>query len=163
MNAVARLSRRAVQPASLIASWFGIGYLPRAPGTWGSLAALPFAWAIAAAWGPRALLAASLALFLAGWAAATAVLAESPVRDPGWIVVDEVAGQWLTLAFVPPDPLLYAAGFLLFRLFDIAKPWPISVADARVRGGLGVMLDDGLAGIAAAAVLTFGRRALGGG
>ena len=69
--------------------------------------------------------------------------------DPA-IVLDEMAGMWLTLALLPPDVLVMAAGFLLFRLLDIIKPWPVSWADHRVPGGFGVMLDDIVAGVLAA-------------
>ena len=69
--------------------------------------------------------------------------------DPA-IVLDEIAGVWLTLALLPSDVLVIAAGFLLFRLFDILKPWPVSWADHRVQGGFGVMLDDIIAGALAA-------------
>jgi len=69
------------------------------------------------------------------------------------VVIDEVAGQWLTLLVAPPDLLLYLAGFLLFRLFDIRKPWPVSWADQSLPGGLGVMVDDLLAGLYAALFL----------
>jgi phosphatidylglycerophosphatase A len=84
--------------------------------------------------------------------------AESCVRrsgdmDPQSIVIDEIAGQWLVLLAVPPDPLLYGLGFALFRAADIWKPWPVSLADKRVGGGLGVMLDDVLAAIYAGLAL----------
>lgn len=137
----------------LLATWFGAGRLPKAPGTWGSLAALPFAWAIAAWVGPAGLVGGVILLFAAGsWAAG--VHARSIGReDPGEIVVDEVAGQWLTLAPVTPDPILYLIGFGLFRLFDILKPWPVSWADRAVPGGVGVMLDDVMAGLYGALAL----------
>ena len=140
-------------PAFLIATWFGAGLLPRAPGTWGSLAALPFAWGLARLGGPVALAAAALVVFLVGWWAAELYVRRSGVADPAEVVVDEVAGQWLTLALVPPEPLLYLAGFALFRLFDIRKPWPVSWADREVGGGLGVMLDDVFAGLYAGMVM----------
>jgi phosphatidylglycerophosphatase A len=139
--------------ATMLASWFGVGYAPVAPGTWGSLAALPFAWGIAALAGSWALVPAAALLFLAGWAASNRVVAASQDSDPQTIVVDEVVGQWLTLAVVPPSLAAYALGFLLFRAADILKPWPASWADRRVTGGLGVMLDDALAAIYAAALL----------
>ncbi len=137
----------------MIASWFGVGRLPWAPGTWGSLAALPFAWLIAWAFGPRALLLAALILFLVGWWAAGRVVRVSAVKDPGSIVVDEVAGQWLTLVVTPPGVVPYVAGFLLFRVFDIVKPWPARWIDQHVGGGLGVMADDIVAGFFAATAL----------
>lgn len=133
-------------PATLIATWFGTGLAPVAPGTWGSLAALPFAWGITVFTGPWGLLAAAIAIFLIGVWAAGRYAAAGEAKDPGQIVVDEVAGQWLALVAVPLDPLAYLAAFGLFRLCDIVKPWPASWADRRLAGGLGVMLDDMIAG-----------------
>jgi phosphatidylglycerophosphatase A len=148
-------------PAFLLATWFGTGYAPVAPGTWGSLAALPFAWLIASLAGSRALVPAACLLFLAGWAASNRVVSQSRSSDPQIIVVDEVVGQWLTLAVAPADPLAYALGLLLFRAADILKPWPASWADRKVKGGLGVMLDDVLAALYAAALLWLVLRLLG--
>ena len=153
MSALERKSPAPFHPAQVIASWFGVGRLPWAPGTWGSLAALPFAWVITWLFGPRALLLAVLALFLLGWWAAGRVVRLSAVKDPGSIVVDEVAGQWLTLVVTPPGIVPYVAGFLLFRLFDIVKPWPARWIDQHVGGGLGVMADDIVAGFFAATTL----------
>jgi phosphatidylglycerophosphatase A len=140
-------------PAVLIATWFGAGRLPIAPGTWGSLAALPFAWAIHLEFGPAGLALAAAALFPIGWWASSVYCRYSRAKDPGAIVVDEVAAQWFTLVAAPLDPVYYGIGFLLFRLADIAKPWPASWADREVAGGLGVMLDDMLAGVYALAAL----------
>jgi phosphatidylglycerophosphatase A len=160
MNGSHKLGLSPWHPAMLVATWFGCGLLPIAPGTWGSLAALPFAWAIAVLAGPSGLIAAALVVFLLGWWAAHVVSQASGIKDPGAIVVDEVAGQWLTLAAAPLDPLHYGAGFLLFRLFDILKPWPASWADRRLPGGFGVMADDIFAALYAAAVLVIGRMLL---
>ena len=74
------------------------------------------------------------------------------MRDPGAIVIDEVAAQWLVLLPAPLDPLSYAAAFVLFRIFDIWKPWPVRWADRRLSGGLGIMLDDLLAAVYAVLV-----------
>jgi phosphatidylglycerophosphatase A len=142
-----------LHPASLLATWFGAGLLPVAPGTWGSLAALPFAWAIATLFGQAALLVAAAVVFFVGWWAAEQVGRASGVSDEGSIVIDEVAGQWLTLAVAPPSAAAYVLGFLLFRLFDITKPWPVSTAERRLPGGLGVMADDIVAAVYAAALL----------
>ena len=140
-------------PAALIATWFGAGLMPHAPGTWGSLAALPFAWIIAWAGGIWALAAATAAVSLLGcWAAGRYIRARGK-QDPGDVVVDEVAGQWLTLLPAATDIGFFAAGFVLFRIADIAKPWPASWADRRLKGGLGCMLDDLLAGTYAALAL----------
>jgi phosphatidylglycerophosphatase A len=122
------------------------------PGTWGSLAALPCAWAIHSLSGVAGLAIAAAIIFAVGcWAAATIAKA-SGIKDPGAIVIDEVAAQWLVLLPAPLDPLSYAAAFLLFRIFDIWKPWPVGLADRRVPGGLGVMLDDLLAAVYAVLV-----------
>jgi phosphatidylglycerophosphatase A len=137
----------------LICSFFGAGQLPKAPGTWGSAAALPFIWILTWIGGPWLLGAALLATFGIGWWASARIVAEDGAEDPSWVVIDEVVGQGLTLLLVPPSLLGYAIGFALFRLFDIKKPWPVSWADQQVKGGLGIMLDDVLAGIYAAAVL----------
>jgi len=130
----------------MIATVGGIGRLSYAPGTWGSLAALPLA-------GPYAVVLAMVAVFFAGWWAAAALARRGGAHDPGYIVVDEVAGQLVVLAVIPPDALLYGIAFGLFRLFDIVKPGFIGWADRRVEGGLGVMLDDLLAGLCGALVI----------
>lgn len=140
-------------PAFLLATWFGSGLLPKIPGTWGSAAALPFAWVIAWYGGPWALLAAAFVAFVAGLWAADVYGRHSGVKDAGPIVIDEVAGQWLTLVPFVPEPATYLAGFVLFRAADIAKPWPASWADRKLDGGMGVMLDDVIAGIYAGLAL----------
>lgn len=134
-------------PVSLLATWFGSGLLPWLPGTWGSLAALPFAWIVVGLGGPWALVAALVLVFAVGVWAADVYSRRAGIDDPGAIVIDEVVGQWLVLLVVPPDPLLYVLGFIVFRTLDIWKPWPVRWADRYVKGGLGVMLDDSLAAI----------------
>jgi len=140
-------------PAFLIATWFGSGLLPKMPGTWGSAAALPFAWVIALYAGPWALFAAALVAFAVGVWASEVYSRHSGIKDAGPIVIDEIAGQWLTLAAFAPEPLTYIVGFFLFRAADIAKPWPASWADRSLKGGIGVMLDDIFAGIYAGLAL----------
>jgi phosphatidylglycerophosphatase A len=148
-------------PAVVIATGLGAGLLPWAPGTWGSLAALPCAWAICAVAGPAMLAAAAATAFAVGcWAAGTVAQA-SGRADPGFIVIDEVAAQWLVLVAAPLDWRAYTAAFLLFRLFDIAKPWPIRSIERRIKGGLGVMLDDVAAAIYALVPLAVGEGVLG--
>lgn len=147
-------------PAFLLSTWFGAGLMPVAPGTWGSAAALPFAWLIAWLGGPWALLGASLAAFAVGIWSAEVYGRHAGIKDASPIVIDEVAGQWLTLVPAPLDPLAYLAGFLLFRAADIVKPWPASWADRALDGGLGVMLDDMFAGAYAALVLYAATRVL---
>ncbi|MBE0531639.1 MAG: phosphatidylglycerophosphatase A [Rhodospirillales bacterium] len=140
-------------PAVLAATACGVGLLPAAPGTWGSLAALPFAWMLQTWLGPWGLAAAVALVFALGLWSVGRIAGGPAGDDPGAVVIDEVAGQWLTLLFVPPHPMLYLAGFLLFRLADILKPWPVNWADRAVKGALGVMLDDILAALYAGAAL----------
>jgi phosphatidylglycerophosphatase A len=132
-------------PAALIATAFGVGLLPVAPGTWASLATLPLAWLLDHFAGRGSLVVAGIVIAAIGVWASQVYVAHHRVQDPGEIVVDEVAAQLLTLAAVPLTWFSLIAGFLLFRLFDIVKPWPVSWADRKVKGGLGVMLDDLLA------------------
>jgi phosphatidylglycerophosphatase A len=94
----------------------------------------------------------AVAVFLAGWWATGRYIRDDG-DDPKEVVIDEVAGQLLCLSVVAPGWLAYAAGFALFRLFDIVKPWPVGWCDRTVKGALGVMLDDVLAAVYAAAVL----------
>lgn len=138
---------------SVLATWFGAGLLPWAPGTWGSLAALPFAWAIERFAGQWGLLCAAAAAFAVGCWAAARYERRVGRRDPQAIVIDEVAGQWLTLAAVPASLGSYVAGLALFRAADILKPWPARLAERRLPGGLGVMADDIAAAVYAGIVL----------
>ena len=140
-------------PAHLLATWFGAGLFPMAPGTAGSLAALPFAYLISHYLGIVGLGVAIAIVFTIGIWAAHHYSKRTASHDAGPIVIDEVAGQWLALLLVPADIVLYAIGFALFRLTDIVKPWPIGWADRKVKGGFGVMFDDLLAGGLAAIIL----------
>ena len=142
-----------LHPANLAATWFGAGLMRPAPGTWGSAAALPFAWVIQSLGGFWALLAATAVVFLIGCWASQVYVTRARVEDPGAIVIDEVAGQWIVLMPVMPDPVLYLFGFFLFRFLDILKPWPAGWADRYVKGGVGVMLDDSLAALYALPVM----------
>ncbi len=108
-------------------------------------------WWIAFAHAPLVVqFAGAAALIVAGTWLLQRLCARRGLGDDPALVLDEVAGVWLTLACLPSDVFVMAAGFLLFRLFDIFKPWPVSWADQRVPGGFGVMLDDIIAGILAA-------------
>ena len=133
-------------PVTLIATWFGSGLIKGIPGTWGSLASLPFAALIALLGGFWALLAAAVIAFLVGVWASGRYAEASGQGDPGPVVIDEVAGQWLALALLPLEPLPYLAAFVAFRVFDILKPWPASWLDRNTKGGLGIMADDMVAG-----------------
>jgi phosphatidylglycerophosphatase A len=138
----------------LLGTWFGVGLLPRMPGTWASLAALPCGWAICGWCGKIGLAAATVIVFAVGCWAAAEIAKASATKDPSEIVIDEVAGQWLVLLGAALDPLSCALAFLLFRIFDIWKPWPVSWADRHLAGGLGIMLDDILAAVFAVLVLS---------
>jgi phosphatidylglycerophosphatase A len=134
-----------------IVTWFGAGYAPKASGTWGSLAALAPAYFLHL-WGSIPLLIASWLVFLEGvWLSNRYMADIGELGDHKEIVIDEVAGIWLTLAFVPHTWHGYLCGFVLFRFFDILKPFPISWMDRRFKCGFGVMVDDMAAGLFAAA------------
>ncbi|MEQ9327013.1 MAG: phosphatidylglycerophosphatase A, partial [Rhodospirillales bacterium] len=107
----------------------------------------PFAWVIADVGGPLWLAAATVAVYGVGTWATAVFLRTTDDPDPGPVVVDEVAGMWMTLILVPVDPLIYTFGFIAFRIADIFKPWPASWADSHIKGANGVMLDDVLAAI----------------
>ena len=140
-------------PVCLFSSWFGVGLIPGAPGTWGSLAALPMAWYVAKFHGPLELAALGGILFLIGCWSAEIYARRTNEDDPGTIVIDEVAAQCLVLTAVPTTPAYFMAAFLAFRLTDILKPWPASWADRSVKGGFGIMLDDIFAGLYAWALM----------
>jgi len=144
------------RPANVIATWFGVGLLPKAPGTWGSISALPLAWLIVSYGGQLSLAGAAGFLFVIGCLAAESYGGANGNADAPEIVVDEVAGQWLTLAVVPPELFLYFAGFVLFRIADIVKPWPASLVDQKMKSGFGVMLDDVVAAAYASVFLLMG-------
>ena len=139
--------------STIIASVLGIGYFPVASGTVMSIVATVLATMLAQHGGGLTLIAASLVAFAIGiWACGDHVRATGR-DDPSECVIDELAGQWLACAgicFTPiyPSVAAFALAFLLFRLFDILKPWPISAAE-KLSGGMGVMADDMLAGLAA--------------
>jgi phosphatidylglycerophosphatase A len=142
-----------LSPARFIASGFGVGFAPVAPGTAGSLLALLLGVLLILA-SPVALPVAALAATLGGvWA----IRAARVDGDPSWVVIDEVAGQWIAMLPLPRPawPGLVAA-FLLFRLFDITKPGPVGWADRR-HGAVGVMADDVIAGAIAAIILSLFR------
>ncbi len=136
----------------LLATGFGSGYAPVAPGTAGSVVGVLLAWPLLSlpTWG---FLLATAACFLLGISVSGAAESHFAAKDPGAIVIDEIAGVWITLIAVTPTPLHLLLGFALFRLFDITKPFPCKWAERRFTGGLGVMADDVFAGIYAALVL----------
>lgn len=152
--------------ATLIGTLMGVGYIRPAPGTWGSLVSLPYAWLVHVLGGFPLLALGVIVAFIKGWWATAKMTHGADDHDPSHIVIDELVGQWIALL-----PLSYAAwsmeisilalwpgwiaAFVLFRLFDITKPWLVGWADRR-GDALGVMLDDVIAGVFAA----FGNLAL---
>lgn len=146
--------------STLIATLGGLGRVPFAPGTVASLAALPFAWLLAYYGGNLALLAATLASAVIGTWACDAYARSTNSVDPSECVADELAGQWLTFAFAPLSLAGIVLAFLLFRLFDVLKPWPIPLAE-QLEGGLGIMADDIVAAVMAGLLLVAIRAAVG--
>lgn len=152
-----RIGRRV---AWALATWFGCGFVPVAPGTAGTLGALPLYFAVRGA-GPLAVLGAAAALTVVGVWAAGIVAEDTGRHDPQIVVIDEVAGVLVTLAAAGTSLVAVAVGFVLFRIFDSTKPFPAGRAE-RLPGGWGIVLDDvaagawgalGLVGLRAAGVL----------
>ena len=139
------------KPSHLFATWFGIGLLRPAPGTWGSFAAL-LIWYFTEFLHPTAHV--ILPIFiLFSWLVCSQATKDSDSKDHSAIVIDEVAGMLVTLSFVSHGITTYLCAFLLFRLFDIWKPWPISWIDQNIQGGLGILLDDLIAGFFAGGII----------
>ncbi|WP_419419054.1 phosphatidylglycerophosphatase A [Legionella sp. D16C41] len=139
-------------PVYFVAFGFGTGLLPIAPGTWGTLAAIPLYLLISTYSLPIYLLFTFL-FFLLGVYVSDKVGKDLGIHDYSGIVWDEVVGYLLTMAGLPLGIFWMLGGFILFRLFDILKPFPISFIDKKIKGGLGVMLDDVLAAIPAWLIL----------
>lgn len=150
MNSVPRSAFR--NPIHFLAIGLGSGAAPKAPGTFGTAAAvlLYLPMSQLTAWWYVAIL---LVTTVIGIYLCDKTSRDWGVHDHGAIVWDEFVGFWITMLLIPPTWYWILAGFLLFRLFDIWKPWPIRYIDRSVHGGLGIMLDDILAGIMAWAVL----------
>jgi phosphatidylglycerophosphatase A len=159
MSKNTRVAARTVlkDPVNFLAFGFGSGLAPFAPGTFGSIPGLVLFW-LTLDFGPYVQLGVAVALVLAGiW-----ICGESArrigVHDHGGIVWDEIAGMYLTLFVAPVTLWGFALAFVLFRVMDIVKPWPIRDLDHRIHGGLGIMLDDLLAALYAASLLAlYGR------
>jgi phosphatidylglycerophosphatase A len=147
-------------PWHVLAFGFGAGLAPKAPGTVGTLVGIPVHLALVGLpWSTHLAVIALLAV--AGIAICDRAARDLGVPDHPGIVWDEIVGYLLTMLAAPPGWPWLVAGFTLFRLFDIFKPWPVSIADRRVHGGLGIMLDDLLAGGYAAACLALLATAVG--
>ena len=140
------------EPVHLLAFGFGAGLMPKAPGTFGTLMAVPIVFGIMQFGWPAhvafAVAAALLGIYICGESAR-----RLGVHDHPGIVWDEIAGFAVTMLAAPPKWYWLIIGFALFRFFDIVKPWPIREADHSLSGGLGIMLDDVMAGVFAAAIL----------
>jgi len=139
-------------PIQFLALGFGSGLAPKAPGTFGTLAAVPLFLLMS---GLSPLLYGSLVFIvcIAGIYICGKAASDVGVHDHGAIVWDEFAGFFITMFMIPVSWQSVLVGFILFRIFDIAKPWPISVADKKLTGGFGIMFDDVLAGLLALGIM----------
>ena len=145
--------RNLSNPAVFFATGFGVGLLPIAPGTWGSILAVFMAWGIVSIFSHLALLTVTIFVFFIGIFASEFCINHFSSSDPKQVVIDEIVAQWLVLLIVPLEPLNYLVGFIIFRFFDIFKPWPISWIDKNLKGGFGIMADDVLAAVFAMIIL----------
>ena len=144
-------------PVQFLAFGFGSGLSPKAPGTMGTIVAIPL-YLLVAEW---SLLQYSVFIVLAAFAGVwicDVASRQLQVHDHPGIVWDEFVGYWITMWAVPVDWVWIIAGFLIFRLYDIVKPWPVSVLDRKVGGGFGIMIDDVLAGVMACLTLHIALR-----
>lgn len=138
--------------AIFLATGCYVGYIPFAPGTFGSLIGLPLCFLLAEIQLSAAIIAALLIIALAIWISNVAEQALER-KDPGCIVIDEIAGMAVTLIGLPLNLTTVTIGFILFRILDILKPFPIRILDKRLPGGLGIVADDVAAGIFANALI----------
>ena len=138
-----------LEPECLFLSLLGVGYLPFAPGTFGSLATVPFLFALSYYKVPLFFLIPFFLLLLVGGSfLAEYVCKKHKIMDPGWIVLDEFLGMIVAWLFYPSHhPIHLLIVFAFFRFFDIKKPWPVNLADQKLKNGFGVMADDLIAGI----------------
>lgn len=152
-NAPATLSWRDLRdPRTLLATGFGTGLAPAAPGTVGSLLGAAIWWFVFADLDFLLRAVSAFAVFFGGVLIVESVVKRHDLGDEPAIVLDEVVGVWFALLFMPKSLPWVAAAFILFRIADIAKPWPVSRIDTRVTGGLGIMADDLIAGLMTTAV-----------
>ena len=140
-------------PSILLATWFGSGYIRLAPATVGTLAGMPFGYVIYLWGGQMGLIVASLIALMIGVWACNEYSRLSNTHDSRHVVIDEVAAIWLVQAFIPQTLLSYALAFIVFRLCDVLKPFPINSIDEKVKGGWGMMLDDTGAGMLSIVIL----------
>ena len=140
-------------PATWVATWFGCGLMRPGPGTWGTIGGLPFGIILLALGGKISLIIGVMLIFALGLWSSRKFESMTDTHDNSMIVIDEVAGIMIALLGSTLSPLSIILAFVLFRFFDILKPWPISWLDRNVNGAMGVMLDDIVAGIVTAACL----------
>jgi phosphatidylglycerophosphatase A len=133
-------------PVHFLACGFGAGLSPKAPGTAGTVAAIPI-YIVMMRLDPWVYVAVTAAMFVAGIFICGYTARRLQADDPGMVVWDEIVGYLVSMAWLPFGWMWMLAGFLLFRLLDIWKPWPIRYLDRNIKGGLGIMLDDLVAGI----------------
>ena len=138
----------------MIATGFGCGLAPIAPGTVGSLLGVVVWWFVLADLDHFTRTAAAFAAFFLGVWIIERLVGRYELGDEPAIVLDEIVGVWFALLFLPKSIPWVVAAFILFRIADIAKPWPVSWADSYVKGGLGIMLDDCIAGLMTAVVVS---------
>ena len=143
---------RITNPIHFLALGFGSGLLPKAPGTFGTLAAIPL-YLLLAPSSVNIYLVSVIVMSIAGIYICGQAAKDAGVHDHGAIVWDEIVGFLITMFMIPLSWKSVIVGFILFRIFDIFKPWPISFIDKNVHGGLGIMLDDIIAGLAALACM----------
>lgn len=136
-----------------LATFFYVGKIPRAPGTFGTLAAIPLWYILSHYLQPLPYMMLVFALVVGAMVICEMYERQVQTHDNSEVVIDEVVGFLITMTWVPENWKSVVAGFLLFRFFDIAKPFPISYLDKRVRGGVGVVIDDVAAGILASVIL----------
>jgi phosphatidylglycerophosphatase A len=158
MNLPDKVSPRLLRhPLGFLGFGFGSGLVPVAPGTAGTLAAVPL-YLLLKDLPLAGYLAVVALLFLAGLPVCAHAARQLGVHDHPAIVWDEIVGYLVTMISAPPGLVWIVAGFMLFRFFDILKPWPIRWCDSRVHGGFGIMLDDLLAGVFSAGLLQISSR-----
>ena len=146
--------------ALIIATYFGLGLSPKAPGTVGSIGTIPLAFVLAYFFGVYGIIVAAILIAIIGIYATDVIIRDQEEKDPGKVVVDEVVGQLLTFVFVADalkgnlnDWWLYLVGLAVFRFFDICKMGPVKWFDSKVKNAVGVMMDDVCAGLIGGAVV----------
>ena len=145
-----------IQKAVTALSTFGgLGNLPFAPGTWGSLVSIPIGWFVIELFGNTSLLLVSFGVFAIGVWASSQYTKHRKNADPSSCVIDEVAGQLTVLSFFANDLVIMLFAFLTFRFFDIIKIWPTSWVDKNIHGGFGIMIDDIIAAAQSVVLMKF--------